>query len=89
MSVVLRVPDELYESARKIAALQGRQAGELLSDAWDLYVDTYREQLAADFDAAAQMIRSGDTAGLSEFAARTTEQRAAAAAAATRDKHQP
>ncbi len=81
MSVVLRVPEELYESARKIAALQGRQAGDLLREAWDLYLEAHREQLAADFEAAAKMIRAGDTAGLSEFAGRTTKQRAAAAAA--------
>jgi hypothetical protein len=86
MSVVVRVPEELYESARKIAALQGRQASELLSDAWSMYLDAHREQLADDFETAAKMIRSGDTAGLSEFAARTTEQRAAAAADAARKK---
>ena len=84
MSVVLRVPEELYESAKKIAALQGRQAGELLGEAWDLYLEAHREQLAADFEAAAKMIRSGDTAGLSEFAGRTTRQRAIAAAEAAR-----
>jgi len=89
MSVVLRVPEDLYESARRIAALQGRQAGDLLREAWDLYLDAHREQLAADFEDAAKLIRSGDTAGLSEFAARTTEQRAAAAAASVRTKHQP
>lgn len=77
--------NELYESARRIAALQGRQASELLNDAWTMYLDAHREQLADDFETAAQMIRSGDTAGLSEFAARTTEQRAAAAAEAARN----
>lgn len=86
MSVVVRVPEQLYESARKIAALQGRQASELLSEAWNLYLDAHREQLAEDFETAAKMIRSGDTAGLSEFAARTTEQRAVAAARAARRK---
>ena len=88
MSVVLRVPDDLYESARRIAALQGRQAGDLLREAWDLYLDKNREQLAADFETAAKMIRSGDTAGLSDLATRTTAERAATAAAATRKKHQ-
>lgn len=87
MSVVLRVPDELYESARRIAALQGRQAGDLLREAWDLYLDKHREQLAADFEEAAKLIRSGDTAGLSDLATRTTSQRAEAAAAVTRERH--
>jgi hypothetical protein len=86
MSVVLRVPEELYESARRIAALQGRQAGDLLREAWDLYLEAHREQLAADFEEAAQLIRSGNTAGLTEFAGRTTEQRAAVAASAARAK---
>ncbi|MGI8414313.1 MAG: hypothetical protein ACR2QA_17830 [Solirubrobacteraceae bacterium] len=88
MSVVLRVPEELYESARRIAALQGRQAGDLLREAWDLYLNANGEQLAADFEEAAKLIRSGNTAGLSEFAARTTDQRAVAAAAAARAKQQ-
>ena len=86
MSVVLRVPEEVYESARKIAALQGRQTGDLLHEAWQLYLDAHREQLATDFEAAAQMIRSGDTSGLGALATRTTEHRAAAAARAARAK---
>jgi predicted DNA-binding protein len=86
MSVVLRVPEELYESARKIAALQGRQAGDLLNEAWEQYLETHREQLATDFEDAAKMIRAGDTSGLGELANRTTKQRAADAASRARAK---
>lgn len=89
MSVVLRVPEGLYESARTIAALQGRQAGDLLQDAWAQYLELNKDQLAADFEAAAEMIRAGNTAGLSDLATRTTDQRAAAAAAAVRATDKP
>jgi hypothetical protein len=85
MSVVVRVPEGLYESARTIAALQGRQPGDLLQDAWAQYLELHKDQLAADFEAAAEMIRAGNSAGLGELASRTAEERAAAAADAARD----
>jgi prephenate dehydrogenase len=84
MSVVVRLPEDLYESARRIAALQGRQAGDLLSEAWQQYLESHREQLASDFEEAAQLLRSGDTTRLTEFAARTAKVRAEEAARAAR-----
>lgn len=85
MSVVVRLPEDLYESARRIAALQGRQAGDLLGEAWDLYLDAHREQFATDFETAAQLLRDGDTAGLNELAGRNAKLRAAEAARAARE----
>jgi hypothetical protein len=87
MSVVLRVPEDLYESARRIAGLQGRQASELLGEAWDLYLATHREQFAADFEEAARLLREGDPEGLSQLASRSVRDRATAAAEAARSEH--
>lgn len=82
MSVVVRLPEELYESARRIAALQGRQAGDLLSEAWEQYMATHRDQLAADFEQAAQLLREGDVNALAGLASRNVDARAAEAARA-------
>jgi predicted DNA-binding protein len=84
MSVVVRLPEDLYESARRIAALQGRQASDLLSEAWEQYMEAHREQLAADFERAAQFLREGDTQGLAEMSSRNVRGRAAEAAKAAR-----
>jgi hypothetical protein len=83
-SVVARLPEELYESVRRIAGLRGRQPSEVLSEAWTYYMDAHREQFAADFEQAAQYVRAGDTEALAELANRGTSERAAAAAEAAR-----
>jgi hypothetical protein len=85
MSVVVRLPEHLYASARRIASLQGRQAADLLSEAWAEYLDVHREQFASDFEEAAQLLRSGDTQGLTELAGRSVKDRAEEAARAARE----
>jgi hypothetical protein len=82
MSVVVRVPEELYESAKRIAALQGRQLSDVLSEAWEQYFAAHREQFADDFERAAALIRAGDTDGLTKLTNRTVRARAEAAAGA-------
>jgi hypothetical protein len=84
MSVVVRLPEELYANVRKIAALQGRQPAEVLTEAWQQYLAKHREELAADFEEAAHLIREGDTEGLAGLASRSVEARAAGAAEAAR-----
>lgn len=79
MSVVVRLPEELHESAKKIAALQGRSVADLLTDAWNQYLHTNREELAERFEEAAAFLRSGDTEGLAALASRSAAARAAAA----------
>jgi len=76
MSVVVRLPEDVYESARRIAALQGRQASELIGEAWGQYLEVHREQFAADFEQAAQLLRQGDTKGMTELAGRSVDARA-------------
>ncbi len=82
MSVVTRISEETHESARKIAALQGRSLSDLLDDAWSDYLDKHREQLAATFEEAAKLLREGDTEGLAALASESVEARAAAAVGA-------
>lgn len=62
MSVVVRLPEDVYESAKQFAALSGRQPGDLIGEAWGQYVDTHREVLAARLEAAAQSLRDGNGA---------------------------
>jgi len=85
MSVVVRLPEDVYESARRIAALTGRQASDLIGEAWGQYLETHREQFAVDFEQAAQLLRSGDTKGLAELASRSASVRAEEAARAARE----
>lgn len=85
MSVVVRLPEDVYESARRIAALQGRGASELIGEAWEQYLKQHREQFAADLEQAAELIRKGDTKGLTDLAGRTAGLRAEEAARAARE----
>lgn len=67
MSVVVRLPEELYASARHFAALEGRQASELLAEAWDQYVRDHRDRLAERLEEQARLLRAGDTHGVAEL----------------------
>jgi metal-responsive CopG/Arc/MetJ family transcriptional regulator len=86
MSVVVRLPEDLYANVKKIAALQGRQPSDVLTEAWQQYLSKHRDELAASFEEAAALLRSGDTAGLTELASRSVETRAEGAATAVRRK---
>jgi predicted DNA-binding protein len=84
MSVVVRLPEDLHENVKRIASLQGRQFADVLEEAWAQYLENNREHLAATFEEAAVLLRSGDRASLSEFAGRSRDARAAGAARAAR-----
>lgn len=64
MSTVVRLPDDLYESASQVAALEGRATGELLSDAYRLYLHDHKDRLAERFEHAAKLLRAGASDGL-------------------------
>jgi hypothetical protein len=85
MSVVARLPEDVYESARHFAALQGRQASDLLGEAWWQYLESQREVFAADFEQAAELLRTADRVGLTQFAGRSAHARADEAARAARE----
>jgi predicted DNA-binding protein len=86
MSVVARLPEDLYENIKKISALEGRPPGEVLRDAWEQYLTTNREGLAAQFETAAELLRKGDTQGLATMASASVEARAEMAAEAARSQ---
>ena len=80
MSTTVRVSEELLDDVRRIAALQGKAPGEMLGEAWGVYLERHREEIAEDFERAADLIRSGDTKGLAEHLGRNRRARAEAAA---------
>ena len=80
MSVVVRLPEGLVESAKSYAALQGRPVSDVLTEAWERYLEANRDQLAEDLEKAAELLRAGDTAALADFASRNSRARAEALA---------
>jgi predicted transcriptional regulator len=86
MSTTVRVPEEVNEAIKRIAAVQGRSPGDLIAEAWNDYLQKHREQFAADFQEAAALIREGDTEGLARLASRSVAARAEAAARAAREE---
>ncbi|MDX6587246.1 MAG: ParG [Solirubrobacterales bacterium] len=84
MSVVVRIPEDLHDQVKRIAALQGRQSTDVLRDAWAQYLEAHRTDLAANLEQAAELLRNGDTQGLAELASSSVDARAAGAAEAAR-----
>jgi hypothetical protein len=80
MSVVVRLPEDIHTSAKQAGSLQGRSAAEMMSEAWREYLAAHRDELASDFEEAAELLRSGDTEALARFANRSVVERAEAAA---------
>lgn len=60
MSTVVRVPDEMYATARHIAALKGEQPSDVIATAWSLYLEHHRDEIADEIEEAARRLRSGD-----------------------------
>ena len=81
---VMRVPDQVHEEAVQLAALRRQQPAQLLAEAWAQYMEKNREQFAADFEKAAQLLRDGTVDGLAAFASRNADARAKAMAERTR-----
>lgn len=61
-----RIDEETNASVKQAAALQGRKSSELLRDAWDEYLETHREEFAADLEVAAKLLREGDSMALAK-----------------------
>jgi predicted DNA-binding protein len=59
MSTVVRLPDDLYESASQLAAIEGRPTGDLLSDAYRQYLHEHKDRLAEHLEDAAKSLRAG------------------------------
>ena len=81
MSRVLRVPEHLHGETMRLAALRGKQPGQLLAEAWDEYVANHRQEFAADLEKAAALLRDGTLDQLAAFTSRSVDARATEAAA--------
>ncbi len=79
MSSVVRVPDTVLTEAKRIAALQGTQPGDILATAWREYLDNHRAEFAGDLERAAELLRNGTLDDLAAFASRNAKERARAA----------
>ena len=84
-SSVIRVPHDVHLSAKQVGALRGQQAGEALAEAWRCYMDENREQIAAELEEAARLLRDGSVEDLAAFTSRNSRARAEAAVAALRE----
>jgi len=71
----------LRRDVRALADMQGREPGALLASAWHEFLDTHRDQLAADHDALRAAIKSGDKDELARFSKRYSKKQAEARAA--------
>lgn len=87
---VMRVPTAVQQEAVQIAALRRQQPAQVLAEAWNEYMQTHREQFAADLEKAATLMRDGNLEDLAAFASRNVEARARASAQrAPRDEAAP
>lgn len=89
MSTVMRVPTEVHAEAKRIAALRGRQPGEIVAQAWREYLDRHRDEFAADLEEAARLLREGTVDDVASFASRNAAARAEAAAERARENARP
>lgn len=80
MSTVVRIPTSVHLETKRLAAVRGKQAGELLAEAWREYLANHREQFAKDLEEAAKILRQGTHEDLADFANRNVEARAQEAA---------
>lgn len=80
MSVVMRLPADVQAEARQAGAIRGRSAAEMVTEAWRQYMESHRNELAAAYEEAADLLRRGDDEGMLEFASRSVVERAQQAA---------
>lgn len=80
MTVVVRLPEDVLASARQTGALTGRSAAEMVTEAWRQYMESHRDEFAAEYEEAAELLRSGNSDALQAFASRSVVERAQQAA---------
>lgn len=85
MTVVVRLPEDVLASARQAGALKGQSAAEMVTEAWRQYMESHHDELAADYEEAAELWRRGDPEALLEFASRSVVERAERAAEEARE----
>ncbi len=75
------LPQPLRSDVKALAGMQGSEPGALLASAWHEFLDTHKDQLAADHDALRAAIKSGDKDELARFSKRYSKKQAEARAA--------
>jgi acyl-CoA reductase-like NAD-dependent aldehyde dehydrogenase len=80
MTSVMRVPSDVGLEAKKLAAIQNTQPGELIARAWREYVTNHRDEFVADLEEAARLLRDGSLDDMTAFASRNARARAEEAA---------
>lgn len=75
----LRVPEKLHSAVTAIASTMRVRPGDVLSAAFDEYLDNHRDELTSTFDTAKKLIAAKDYEGLLEMASAGRETWAAAA----------
>lgn len=85
-STTMRVPTELNEQTKRMAALTGGTPGDLLAEAWAEYMENHRDEFALELEHAAHLVRNGSREELVGFANRNNREKAKKAAARLREK---
>jgi ATP-dependent helicase YprA (DUF1998 family) len=86
MTVVVRLPEDVHTTAKQTGAIHGRSATEMISNVWRAYLAENRDELAAEFEEVAALLRSGNSEALAEFTSRSVVERAEEAAEEIRKK---
>jgi hypothetical protein len=85
-TTAVRVPDEVLDEVKRIAALTGDTPGNMLAQAWTEFIERHRDELSVQFTEVARMLREGDKNGLASLSKQTRAVRASAAAARVRQQ---
>lgn len=85
-TTVARIPEHVHLEAKRLAAIRGQQPGEVLTAAWNEYLENHRDEFAADLEQAAAVMRDGTVHDLADFLGRDRSARAEAAFAAGRQQ---
>lgn len=85
MTVVVRLPEDVLAEARQTGAMRGRTAPEMVTEAWRQFMESQRDEFAAEYEEAAELLRRGDSEAMSEFASRSVVERAERAAEEIRE----
>jgi len=76
----VQIPEDVYDRVRVIAAVTGTTPADLLSTAFDEYLENHREEIARKFELAQKMLLSGDVESILRMTKPARSRRAAAAA---------
>lgn len=67
-TTTVRVPVALQREVSRVSDLVRETPGELLAAAWAEYVERHRDEIAADLERAADLVRNGTLEDLVDFA---------------------